>query len=79
MRIRILKSILVEMYKPKIDEVWDKHLNRWTELDIKSAMINGSYADLHSFNGDIYRDIPLLFLEVIQSTPAVKKSLNLTA
>lgn len=73
MRIRILKNILVEVYKLKLEETWDKQLNRWTELNIKSAMINGSYADLHSYSGDIYRDIPILFLEVIQSTPAVIK------
>lgn len=79
MKIRILKDILIEVYKSKIEETWDKQLNRWTELNIKSAVVNGSYADLHSYNGDIYRDIPLLYLEVIQSSPAVKKVTSLTA
>jgi hypothetical protein len=79
MKIRILKDILVEVYKNKLEETWDKQLHRWTELNIKSAMVNGSCADLHSYNGDIYRDIPLLYLEIIQSTPAVKETRHLTA
>lgn len=73
MRMRILQNILIEVYKPKLEETWDKQLNRWTELNIKSAVINGSCADLHLYSGDIYRDIPILLLEVIQSPPAAIK------
>ena len=35
MKIRFLKTISVDLEKPKLNEVWDKTFNRWDELVVE--------------------------------------------
>jgi hypothetical protein len=65
MKVRILKSKLVEVEKTKLDEVWDKQLNRWDELLIETVQPNGRTANLVSYDGDVYLNVPKDHFEVL--------------
>lgn len=65
MKVRILKSKLVEVEKTKLQEVWDKQLNRWDELSVEAVQPNGRTANLVTFDGDVYRDVPVEAFEVV--------------
>lgn len=65
MKVRILKPKLVEVEKTKLQEVWDKQLNRWDELSVESIQLNGRYSNLVTFDGDVYLNIPMDCYEVL--------------
>lgn len=65
MKVRILKSILVEIEKPRLEEVWDKQLNRWDELSIETIQSNGESVNLVTYDGDVYLNIPSDHFEVL--------------
>lgn len=65
MKVRILKSKLVEVEKTKLGEVWDKQLNRWDELLIETVQPNGRAANLVSYDGDVYLNVPSDAFEVL--------------
>lgn len=67
MKVRILKSKLVEVEKTKLQEVWDKQLNRWDELLIETVHPNGRTANLVSYDGDVYLNVPKDHFEVLGS------------
>jgi hypothetical protein len=79
MKIRILRSILIEKYDRRMDEIWDKQLNKWTELNVNSIVSNGSTTDLYTCDGDIYRSLPNSAFELIKSPPTIKDLGCLTA
>lgn len=65
MKVRILKSKLVEVEKTKLQEVWDKQLNRWDELLIETVQPNGRTANLVAYDGDVYLNVPKDHFEVL--------------
>lgn len=65
MRVRILKSKLVEVEKTKLQEVWDKQLNRWDEFVVETIHPNGRTANLITSDGDVYRDVPVECFAVV--------------
>ncbi len=65
MKVRILKSKLVEVEKTKLGEVWDKQLNRWDELLIETVQPNGCAVNLVSYDGDVYLNVPKDHFEVL--------------
>ena len=65
MKVRILKPKLVEVEKTKIQEVWDKQLNRWDELMIESIQPNGRTANLVGYDGDVFLNVPTDCYEVL--------------
>ncbi len=65
MKVRILKSKLVEVEKTKLGEVWDKQLNRWDELLIETVQPNGGAANLVSYDGDVFHNVPKDHFEVL--------------
>jgi len=65
MKVRIKKNILVEIEKTKLGEVWDKQLSRWDELNVESMDVQGRWAFLTTFDGDIYLNVPVDSYEVI--------------
>lgn len=65
MKVRILKSKLVEVEKTKLNEVWDKQLNRWDELLIEAVQPNGRCSNLVSYDGDVYLNVPSDTFEVL--------------
>jgi len=67
MKIRILKDVLIEVEKPRLEEVWDQELRRWNELNIESIQSNGSTADLITFEGDVYLEVPSDCFEILRS------------
>ena len=67
MKIRIIKNKLVEVEKTKLQETWDTQLKRWDELNIESIVNNGKSADLFSYDGDVYINVPIECFEVIHN------------
>jgi hypothetical protein len=65
MKVRILKSKLVEVEKTKLGEVWDKQLNRWDELLIETVQPNGRVVNLVSYDGDVFLNVPKDHFEVL--------------
>jgi len=65
MKVRILKSKLVEVEETKLQEVWDKQLNRWDELFVETIQSNGGCSDLVTPEGDVYLNVPSDVFEVL--------------
>ena len=65
MKIRILKNVLVEVEKTRLQEVWDKQLYRWDELNVESINVVGKSADISTYEGDIFLNIPVDSYEVL--------------
>ena len=65
MKIRITKSILVEVEKPHLQEVWDKQLNRWDELNVESIQHSGKTANFVTYDGDVFLSVPVESFEVV--------------
>jgi len=65
MKVRMLKDVLVELGKPRLDEVWDKQLRRWDEIVVEKIDEAGNFAHLTTFEGDVYLHVPLKSFEVI--------------
>jgi hypothetical protein len=74
MKIRFIKSILVEIEKPKLEEVWDKQFYKWDELLISNKSedlyvrqtIGEKKVNLLTFDGDLLRDVPVNSFEVLK-------------
>ena len=66
MKIRILKNVLVEINKIRLDEVWDKSLQRRDELNVDSINVDGKYANLTTYEGDVILQIPTDAYEVVK-------------
>ena len=67
MKVRMLKDVLVELAKPRLDEVWDKQLRRWDEFPVESIIEAGHFSDLTTFDGDVYMHVPNDSFMVINS------------
>ena len=65
MKIRITKYVLVEVQKNKIDEIWDKSLQRWDELNVEKMDVQGKVANLTAANDDVYLSVPVDSFEVL--------------
>lgn len=65
MKVRILKNKLVEVMKTRMDEVWDKQLNRWDELNVESIQPYGNFSNLVTYEGDVYLNVPTDCFEVL--------------
>jgi hypothetical protein len=67
MKIRILKDILVEVEKPKLEEVWDQQLRRWDELNVVSIIDFGKESKIITYDGSIYFNVPNESFDVLES------------
>jgi len=65
MKVRIKKTVLVEVEKTKLNEVWDKQLSRWDELNVATMDVQGKFANLTTFDGDVYLQLPVDTYEVV--------------
>ena len=65
MKVRIKKTVLVEVEKYKLNEVWDKQLCRWDELNVEKVDVQGKFANLLAEDGDVYLSVPTDAYEVI--------------
>lgn len=66
MKVRILKDVLVEVEKPRLEEVWDKQLRRWDEFSIEKIDRAYNYANLTTFDGDVYMHVPEYAFELLK-------------
>lgn len=63
-KVRFLKTVAVEVEKPRIGEFWDKSFNRWDELVVDDYEESGNFANLHK-DGDIYWNVPRAAFEFV--------------
>lgn len=66
MKIRFVRSLLVEVWKPKLEETWDKNLKKWDEVGAESLMENEGCFDVHTYDGDVLIGIPKDSFEIIR-------------
>jgi len=65
MKIRFLKSVLVDVQKARLDEVWDKQYSRWDELNVESLSCSGKKATIYTTEGDTLIDVPVEAFEKV--------------
>jgi hypothetical protein len=65
MKVRIKRSVMVEVEKTKLNEVWDKQLSRWDELNVADMDVQGRWANLITVEGDVYLSVPIDAYEVV--------------
>lgn len=65
MKVRIKKTVLVEIEKRKLNEIWDKQLSRWDELNVANMDVQGRFANLTTTDGDVYLLVPTDAYEVV--------------
>ncbi len=58
MKIQFVRNILVDVQKPRLEEVWDKQYRRWDELIVETISYNGKKANIYTSDGDILIDVP---------------------
>lgn len=66
MKVRILKDVLVEIAKPRLDEVWDKQLKKWDEFPVEKIEPTGNFTNMTTFEGDIYLHVPNYAFELLK-------------
>lgn len=66
MKIRILRNVLAEIEKPRLDETWDHYFIRWDELNVESINVVGKFAHLITVDGDVIQHLPIDTFEVIK-------------
>ncbi len=59
MKIQFVKNVLVEVEKPKLEEIWDKEFQRWDQLTVESISYFGQKATIYTAEGDVLIDVPL--------------------
>ena len=59
MKIQFVKNILVDVQKPRLEEVWDKEYKRWDELIVETINYNEKKATICTTDGDILIDVPV--------------------
>ena len=63
MKIRMKRDVLVEVYKPKLDETWDVTLRKWQELRVET--LTPGFFILKTYDGDVYYGVPEDSFEVL--------------
>ena len=66
MKIRFIKTTLVEVEKYRLQEVWDKQFNRWDELNVDTITYRGSKAMIGTIENDTLLDVPIDSFEVVK-------------
>jgi hypothetical protein len=57
MKIKFLRNILIEIYKRRLDEHWDKEYKKWDEIEVESIP-EGKAVDIRTTDGDILYGVP---------------------
>lgn len=70
MKIRILKNVLVEVEKPKLEELWDRQLKKWEELQVESVNYHGKTATFVTYEGDAFLNVPADAIEIVKENDA---------
>ena len=66
MKIRFVKSVLIEVEKTKLQEVWDKQYQRWDEVEAERIEYFGKKATIYAASGDTLFSVPNDSFEVVQ-------------
>ncbi len=59
------RSVLVEVNKFRLGEVWDKQLSKWDTVSVEKIDAHGETADLLTYDGDTLLDVPVDSFKVI--------------
>ena len=57
MKIQFTRDILVEVWKPRLEETWDKNYKKWDEIEVESIS-EGTVIDLRNMDGDLICEVP---------------------
>jgi hypothetical protein len=67
MKLRFKKSVVIDVQKARIDELWDKQYRRWDEINIETINPNPDKKTSHviTSDGDVLLFVPVDAYEVI--------------
>ena len=65
MKIRFIRSTLVEVEKYRLQEIWDRAFNRWDEVEADTITYQGSKAIIGTREGDTLLGVPIDSFEVL--------------
>lgn len=67
MKIKILRNVLVEVQKPRLQETWDKQLKKWEEVRVESINYapGKKAANIVTYEGDTIISIPADAFELL--------------
>lgn len=65
MKIQMTRTVLVEFYQVRADELWDKTLNKWDTLCIEKIDEHGKTANLITYDGDVWQSVPVDSYKVV--------------
>lgn len=69
MRLRFKRSVIVDVQKARLDELWDKQFHRWDEVKVEAINknVDGNTAHIITTDGDALLFVPLdAYEELIQ-------------
>ena len=65
MRIQLNRDVLVDVYNPRLDETFDRQLQKWEVINVETIEEMGKTADLAVYGELIYMGVPLDSFKVI--------------
>lgn len=70
MKLRFLKSAVVDVQKARLDELWDKQYRKWDEVNVEAINPNpdGRTSHVITYDGDVLLFVPVDSFEVIDPT-----------
>lgn len=71
MKIRFLRAVLVDVEKPRLDEVWDHLYQKWDEVKVENISVCGRVATMKTYEGDILTNVPLESFEEVKEKAKV--------
>jgi hypothetical protein len=66
MRIRFVKTCVVDVEKIRLQEIWDKAFNRWDEVNAESLQYSNNKVDIVTKDGDVLIGVPIESFEVVK-------------
>ena len=66
MKIRIIKDVLVEVEKIRLEEVLDQSFRKWDELNVESIIDLGTVSQINTYDECTYLNVPNAAFEVLR-------------
>jgi hypothetical protein len=67
MKVRFLRSVLVDVEKTRLNEVWDHLYSKWDEVKVESISVVGKFATIKTYDGDYLTNVPIGSFEEVKA------------
>lgn len=59
MKIQFVRSVTVDVEKPRLGEMWDRQFNKWDEIYVEGIYPDNKEATIQTPEGDYLIGVPL--------------------